>query len=135
MLLFTLQTSNKQIFVAYLSLNLRFESRHEKTCLRGFRPGPTQTGLHSCTADLRLCFHMQNAVFLMMQLIYFQTNGATDFEFFTIEDEAYLAVANAYNYGPQNYRDRDTFRTNSTIYRLNIGKKAFQKWQTFQTNR
>ena len=24
-----------------------FEPRHEKTCLRGFRPGKTQTGLHS----------------------------------------------------------------------------------------
>ena len=22
------------------------EPRHEKTCLRGFRPGPTQTGLY-----------------------------------------------------------------------------------------
>ena len=24
-----------------------FESRHEKTCLRGFRPGPTQIGLYN----------------------------------------------------------------------------------------
>ena len=24
-----------------------YESRHEKTCLRGFRPGPTQSGLYS----------------------------------------------------------------------------------------
>ena len=24
-----------------------FEPRHEKTCLRGLRPGPTQTGLYN----------------------------------------------------------------------------------------
>ena len=34
------------------NLNVRnetkiFEPRHEKTCLRGFRPGKTQTGLRS----------------------------------------------------------------------------------------
>ena len=27
--------------------NLAYEPRCEKTCLRGFRPGPTQTGLYS----------------------------------------------------------------------------------------
>ena len=27
--------------------NLTYEPRCEKTCLRGFRPGPTQTGLYS----------------------------------------------------------------------------------------
>ena len=57
-----------------LSISI-FEPRHEKTCLRGFRPGQTQTRLYShrrlleagivlamsqisCAADLRLCFRI-----------------------------------------------------------------------------
>ena len=33
--------------IAYFFLSLLFEPRCEKTGLRGFRPGPTQTGLYS----------------------------------------------------------------------------------------
>ena len=29
-----------------LLAKLQYEPRHEKTCLQGFRPGPTQTGLY-----------------------------------------------------------------------------------------
>ena len=29
-----------------------FEPRREKTCLRGFRPGPTQTGLYKLRKEL-----------------------------------------------------------------------------------
>lgn len=64
-----------------------------------------------------------------------QTNGATDWEFFTIGDEVFLAVANAYNYGPQNYLDVDNYATNSTIYRLNQSKRVFEKYQSIPTYR
>ena len=55
----------------------KHEPRHEKTCLLGFPPGPTQTGLYSherwlevfaqdsiCAADLHIYLHMQNSGFL-----------------------------------------------------------------------
>ena len=32
---------------AKVSISVITELRHEKTCLRGFRPGPIQTGLHN----------------------------------------------------------------------------------------
>ena len=71
----------------------------------------------------------------MLSLFYSQTNGATDWEYFSIGEDAYLVAANAYNYGPQNHKKIDTFRTNSSIYRLDIAKRAFSKYQTFPTNR
>ncbi|XP_060566810.1 thrombospondin-type laminin G domain and EAR repeat-containing protein-like [Ruditapes philippinarum] len=79
-----------------------------------------------------LIYVFQKDKFLPFQTI--ETNGATDWEFFTIEDEAFLAVANAYNYGPQNFQNQDTYQTNSSIYKLDIGKRAFFKYQTFVTN-
>ena len=46
---------------------LIFEPHHEKTCLRGFRPGKTQM---DAQADLCLCCsHIAIAGFLMMRLI------------------------------------------------------------------
>ena len=39
------------VYVACTVIN---ELRHEKTGLRGFRPGPTQTGLYSYTGWLRI---------------------------------------------------------------------------------
>jgi len=67
-------------------------------------------------------------------LLYSQTNGATDWEFFTVNKDAFLVVANAYNYGPQNFQNKETFRTNSSLYKLDIEKRAFLKYQTFVTN-
>ena len=64
-----------------------------------------------------------------------QTNGATDWEFFTMGKEAYLVVANAYNYGSQNYLDIDNYATNSTIYKLNTVKRVFEKYQSIPTYR
>ncbi|WAR10021.1 TSEAR-like protein, partial [Mya arenaria] len=74
----------------------------------------------------------QKDKFLPFQSI--ETNGATDWEFFTAGGEAFLAVANAYNYGPQNFRNADTQRTNSSIFRLDVRKRAFVKYQTIETN-
>lgn len=70
--------------------------------------------------------------FLPFQTI--ETNGATDWEYFSIGSEAYLAVANAFNYGPQNFQNQDTHKTNSSIYKLDIHRRAFFKFQTFETN-
>ena len=53
--------------LSFVYLNMSRVARLEKTCLQGFRPGPTQTGIYSekkdtdqlCgyrTPDLRLCF-------------------------------------------------------------------------------
>ncbi|KAK6165532.1 hypothetical protein SNE40_022446 [Patella caerulea] len=70
------------------------------------------------------------------QLVQFQTmetNGATDVEWFTIDGDIFLAIANAFNYGPQNYLDKDTQFTNSTIYKLNKDKKIFEKYQSIPT--
>ena len=40
------------IWCRNLITDRRYEPRHEKTCLRGFRPGPTQTGLCSLRRQL-----------------------------------------------------------------------------------
>jgi hypothetical protein len=77
-------------------------------------------------------FFKYDAPFFKTQL---QTNGATDWEFFTIGKEAYLVVANAYNYGSQNYLRIDSYSTNSTIYRLNMAKRVFEKYQSIPTFR
>ena len=71
----------------------------------------------------------------LCHIFHFQTNGAIDWEFFTIGKEAFLVVANAYSFGPQNYLDIDSYATNSTIYRLNTNKRAFEKYQTIETFR
>ncbi|XP_041374833.1 thrombospondin-type laminin G domain and EAR repeat-containing protein-like [Gigantopelta aegis] len=76
-------------------------------------------------------YFWQDDKFVMFQTM--ETNGATDWEYFTINNDIFLAVANAFNYGPQNYQDVDTFYTNSTIYRLNIKKKIFEKFQVIPT--
>ncbi|KAL4217207.1 hypothetical protein ACF0H5_023659 [Mactra antiquata] len=74
----------------------------------------------------------QTDKFLPFQTI--ETNGATDWEAFTINNDAFLAVANAYNYGPQNFQNRDTQKTNSSMYKLDINRRAFVKYQTFVTH-
>ncbi|KAI8737330.1 hypothetical protein BgiMline_033924, partial [Biomphalaria glabrata] len=62
------------------------------------------------------------------------TNGATDWEYFTINKEHFLVVANAYNYGSQNFKNIDSYRTNSTIFKLDRTKRAFTKYQVISTN-
>lgn len=64
-----------------------------------------------------------------------QTNGATDWEVFNIGGATYMAVANAYNYGPQNFAKTKTHYTNSTIYKLNIEKRVFERFQSLPTYR
>ncbi|XP_046377703.2 thrombospondin-type laminin G domain and EAR repeat-containing protein-like [Haliotis rufescens] len=76
-------------------------------------------------------YFWQNDRFVQFQTM--ETNGATDWEFFSIDGDHFLAVANAYNYGPQNYKDVDTFYTNSTIYKLNRQKRVFEKFQIVPT--
>ncbi|XP_070188446.1 thrombospondin-type laminin G domain and EAR repeat-containing protein-like [Littorina saxatilis] len=76
-------------------------------------------------------YFFQDGQFVKFQTM--ETNGATDWEFFKMGKEAFLVVANAYNYGPQNYQDIDSYATNSTIYRLNIAKRVFEKYQSFPT--
>ncbi|CAG5130375.1 unnamed protein product, partial [Candidula unifasciata] len=53
---------------------------------------------------------------------------------FTINNDHYLAVANAYNYGSQNYQEIDSYRTNSTIYKLDRDKRVFTRYQSICTN-
>lgn len=67
--------------------------------------------------------------------VFWQTTGATDFEHFTIGEDIFLAVANAYNYGPQNFQNIDTYYTNSTIFMLNKEKRQFEKIQSIPTFR
>ncbi|KAK0067257.1 hypothetical protein Bpfe_003355, partial [Biomphalaria pfeifferi] len=62
------------------------------------------------------------------------TNGATDWEYFTINKEHFLVVANAYNYGSQNFKNIESYRTNSTIFKLDRTKRAFTKYQVISTN-
>jgi hypothetical protein len=64
-----------------------------------------------------------------------QTNGATDIEVFQIGDSLFLAVANAYNYGPQNINKKQEYFTNSTIYKLDKGRRVFKTFQTIETFR
>ena len=66
-----------------------------------------------------------------------QTTGATDWEFFRVNDEYFLAVVNAYNYGPHVTNDTEGDVTNSTIYRLNTlpNVKQFEKYQDIVTYR
>ena len=69
----------------------------------------------------------------------FTTNGAFDFEFFTVDQsnasssgpgvtqkEHYLAVANHYD-------DLDGYKTESIIFRWNSSRSLFQKFQSIQT--
>ena len=64
-----------------------------------------------------------------MQLwIHFQTVGATDFEFFSIDGTYFLAVANAFDYG-----NTSSQPTTSTIYKLNLFYKKFEIYQNITT--
>ncbi|XP_062607823.1 thrombospondin-type laminin G domain and EAR repeat-containing protein-like [Saccostrea cucullata] len=74
---------------------------------------------------------LQDKKFVLFQTI--ETNGATDVEFFKIGDSIFLAVANAYNYGPQNINKEQEYFTNSTIYKLDKGRRVFKTFQTIQT--
>ncbi|XP_069107591.1 thrombospondin-type laminin G domain and EAR repeat-containing protein-like [Argopecten irradians] len=74
---------------------------------------------------------LQDEQFFIYQTM--ETNGATDWEMFTIGETIYMAVANAYNYGPQNFSKTRTYYTNSTIYRLNTKKRAFERFQNIDT--
>ena len=64
-----------------------------------------------------------------------QTTGATDWESFRIQDDYFLAVANAYNFGPHLSDTRGLYYTNSTIYRLNKLLKTFEVYQQIVTYR
>ncbi|GFR70680.1 thrombospondin-type laminin G domain and EAR repeat-containing protein-like [Elysia marginata] len=62
------------------------------------------------------------------------TNGATDWEHFTINNDHYLAVANAFSFGRHNPAGVDSYRTNSTIYVLDKRTFNFVQYQTLVTN-
>lgn len=62
-----------------------------------------------------------------------ETMGAVDWEYFSINNEHYLAVVNSYNFGPQNYQKTNTYSTQSSIYKLNIRKKVFERLQDVPT--
>lgn len=68
-----------------------------------------------------------------------QTYGATDWEYFRIRNDHYLAVVNAVNFGPHattsGIQQQQQFITNSTIYRFNGLRKAFEKYQDLVTYR
>ncbi|XP_071148872.1 thrombospondin-type laminin G domain and EAR repeat-containing protein-like [Mytilus edulis] len=80
--------------------------------------------------ESRIYVFQKNGFYLFQTM---ETNGATDWEFFTIAGSAFLIVANAYNYGPQNFKNKNTYLTNSVLYRLNIDKKGFERFQVFST--
>ncbi|CAG2237657.1 Thrombospondin-type laminin G domain and EAR repeat-containing protein [Mytilus edulis] len=80
--------------------------------------------------ESRIYVFQKNGFYLFQTM---ETNGATDWEFFTISGSAFLIVANAYNYGPQNFKNKNTYLTNSVLYRLNIDKKGFERFQVFST--
>ncbi|CAL1548145.1 unnamed protein product [Lymnaea stagnalis] len=64
-----------------------------------------------------------------------ETVGATDWEYFRIgPEDHYLAVANAFNFGSQNFKEIDSYQTNSTIYKLDRSKNVFTKYQSISTN-
>ncbi|MCP4362604.1 MAG: hypothetical protein GY796_31750 [Chloroflexi bacterium] len=69
-----------------------------------------------------IIYKWNGASFVEMQTIL--TNGALDWEFFTVGSEAYLAVAN--------YYDGTTYNIDSTIYRWN--GTSFVQFQTVPTN-
>ena len=47
-----LEAINRKIQLVDFNVQTSFEPRREKTGLRGFRPGPTQTGLYSLRSRL-----------------------------------------------------------------------------------
>lgn len=54
------------------------------------------------------------------------TYGASDWEYFTINDENYLAVSN--------HRNNSSYSLNSTIYKWNIEESVFEFQQNIATN-
>ena len=64
-----------------------------------------------------------------------QTVGATDWEFFKVDNDFFLVVSNAFNYGPDVDPEADPYKTNSTIYRLNKTLKTFEVYQNIVTYR
>ncbi|KAJ8320690.1 hypothetical protein KUTeg_002277 [Tegillarca granosa] len=85
----------------------------------------------STLIDSRIYVSQNNKFYLFQTM---ETNGATDWEFFTIKNSVFLAVANAYNYGPQNFMNKQTYHTNSTIFKLNLKKRGFERFQTIPTD-
>ncbi|XP_013394951.1 thrombospondin-type laminin G domain and EAR repeat-containing protein [Lingula anatina] len=77
-------------------------------------------------------YFWQKGQFIFAQSI--ETTGATDWEVIRIGSDLFLAVANAYNYGPQNHRKLNEYTVNSTIYKLNLQLKQFEKFQNIETN-
>lgn len=84
----------------------------------------------STLTDSRI-YVLQDKQFVLFQTM--ETNGATDLEYFQIGDSVFLAVANAYNYGPQNIDKKQEYLTNSTIYKLDKGRRVFKTFQTIET--
>lgn len=59
-----------------------------------------------------------------------QTYGATDWEYFSIGEKHYLAVANYYD----NSRDKNTYAINSYIFEYLPQLNQFTKIQNIPTN-
>ena len=64
-------------------------------------------------------------------LTLFQTIGATDFEFFTIDGHYFMVVANAFDFTDTS----QSYVTKSTVYSLNLFYKRFEIYQEIITNR
>lgn len=64
-------------------------------------------------------------------MFHFQTIGATDFEFFSIDGQFYMVVANAFDFTAEG----QSYITKSTIYSLNLFYKKFEIYQEIVTHR
>ncbi|BFZ21725.1 hypothetical protein BsWGS_24764 [Bradybaena similaris] len=84
------------------------------------------------TLVFSVVYFWQNSSWIQYQTL--ETNGATDWEHFVINNDHYLVVANAFNYGSQNYQEVDSYKTNSTLYKLDRSKRVFTRYQSFSTN-
>lgn len=104
------------IYLFFFNLLINFESGGDRFCLQ-----------------IMCVFFVFPGTFIFFLIL--QTNGATDLEYFQIGDSVFLAVANAYNYGPQNINKKQEYFTNSTIYKLDKGRRVFKTFQTIETFR
>ena len=75
--------------------------------------------------------NVTTVVLKMLLLTLFQTIGATDFEFFTIDGHYFMVVANAFDFTDTS----QSYVTKSTVYSLNLFYKKFEIYQEIITNR
>lgn len=65
--------------------------------------------------------------------ILFQTNGAADIEVFNIEGAYFVAIANSLSFDKSSNSSR-TYILDSSIYKLDVHRQRFVKFQDIRTN-